>query len=222
MQPFVALKENVTLLYREAQIKLQDPEVLYSSGRKMIRHVMQAYFSMSVFGLEQIPATGGVLLTAGHSAYTDIPFLGIHIDRQIYFIAKSSLMERTGPIGGFFSWYLRAIGTISYDRNNRAAIVAMRSAKERLEQGELVGIFPEGTRQRDTFTHPFNTGAAYLAKKTGVPIIPIGLIGTHKRLPRSRIEMVIGEPLEAADSLEATTEELRKRISALSGYPLTE
>ncbi len=127
-----------------------------------------------------------------------------------------------------------AAGMIPVDRSGRGVAASLRAAAQRLDQGDIVGIFPEGTRSRDGLLHQGHVGAAHLALHTGAPIVPVGIIGTDRvqppgrRLPRVRghVQVRFGAPIDlgrwagrgrSAAVKREITEELMTAIAALSG-----
>lgn len=179
---------------------------------------------VTVTGMENLPATGGALLVANHQSMLDIPLLGTRLRRRVTFVARDSL--RKNPFLRFVLHTCAGI-TVKRGRGDRAALDAMIAA---LAQGRLVAIFPEGTRSKDGSVREFQRGALMVAKRAGVPIVPIGVAGTGavwpagRILPRpGRLGLAVGEPLAAdtpAERARAAVVELADAVHARSGARL--
>ena len=181
-----------------------------------------------VEGLENAPRSGGFLVVANHCSNLDPPFLGWAVGhrtgRIVHFMAKEEM--RSWPVVGFLA---RNAG-VFFVRRGEGDRGAQRLAIRLLETGRLVGIFPEGTRSLDGRLGDARPGAALLAMRTGLPVLPVGIAGTHRvfagrsRWPhRSRVTIRVGEPLQLpvmADGLDRQalregTEQMMRAIAAL-------
>ncbi|ACY22247.1 phospholipid/glycerol acyltransferase [Gordonia bronchialis DSM 43247] len=157
-------------------------------------------------GLENIPDRGPAILASNHLAVMDSFFLPLMVNRRIYFLAKSEYFTGTGLKGRFQKWFFTAVGQIPIDRSGaQAAEGALISARRQLEKGELMGMYPEGTRSPDGRLFKGKTGLARIALDTGVPVIPVAMIGTNKFnppgsvLPRpAKVTVKVGKPLDFA------------------------
>ncbi|HUF07399.1 MAG TPA: lysophospholipid acyltransferase family protein [Candidatus Binatia bacterium] len=148
-------------------------------------------------GIERVPRSGAFLLVANHCSQLDPPLLGwatgYQVDRIVHFMAKDEM--RRWPVIG---WLADRAGVFFVRRGERDR-AAQRLALDLLAEGRPVGVFPEGTRSRDGRMRAARPGAALLAMRSGVPIVPVGIAGTHRlfsgRLPRrSKVTFRIGEP----------------------------
>ncbi len=174
-------------------------------------------YRFDVQGTEHLPTTGAAVLAANHNSLLDFTLVGRAArprGRLVRFMAKRSLFGR-GPVG----WGMRRMGHIPVDRTSGA--VAYRRARRWLEQGDVVGVFPEATISRSWLVKPLRRGAAALAIEAGAPIVPVVTWGGHRILTvdghrslRRRIPVTIrvGEPLTAAPGETAT--ELTARLQA--------
>ncbi len=139
-------------------------------------------WKIRVEGLQNLPA-GGAILAANHQSLVDIPLFLAALPREVRFLAKREL----GRIP-LFGYAMRSAGNLFIDREDpRDAVHLVRDATERINRGQMVVIFPEGTRSRDGAVGEFKPGAFYLARKKGVPLLPVLLEGTHKALPRGAL-----------------------------------
>ena len=147
-------------------------------------------------GFEHLPATGGALLLSNHQSFLDPLMVGLLIDRPVSYLARDSLFRV--PVLG---WVLRHTYVMPLNREGGSS-AAIRETLRRLEQGFLVGIFPEGTRSADGSLGEFKPGFAALIRRTDVPIIPVGVAGANRALGRGswflkpkRVCVVYGEPI---------------------------
>ena len=180
-----------------------------------------------VEGLEQVPRTGPVLVVANHCSNLDPPIVGWAVGhrsgRVIHFMAKEEV--RTWPVAG---WLARNAG-VFFVRRGEGDRAAQRIALAILEHGAALGVFPEGTRSRDGHLAEGRAGAALLAIRTGVPILPVGVAGTQhifrgrRLIPRrSTVTVRIGPtftlPVQAEGldraALRAGTETIMRAIAA--------
>ena len=107
-------------------------------------------------------------------------YLPLVVRRRITFLAKSEYFTGTGLKGWFSRWFYSAAGQVPIDRTNAdAAQAALDTAQRLLEKGKLLGMYPEGTRSPDGRLYKGKTGLARLALETGVPVIPVAMIGTN-------------------------------------------
>src|SRR5436305_3517771 len=135
-------------------------------------------------GLEYVPQSGPAILASNHLAVMDSFFLPLVVRRRITFLAKSEYFTGTGLKGWFSRWFFTAVGQVPIDRADAdAAQAALNTAERLLKQGKLLGMYPEGTRSPDGRLYKGKTGLARLALHTGVPVIPVAMIGTNKVNP---------------------------------------
>ncbi|MGE2817378.1 lysophospholipid acyltransferase family protein [Mycobacterium heidelbergense] len=131
-------------------------------------------------GLEHVPSSGPVILASNHLAVMDSFFLPLVVRRRITFLAKSEYFTGTGLKGWLSRWFFTAVGQVPIDRSSAdAAQAALNTAEHVLSQGKLLGMYPEGTRSPDGRLYKGKTGLARLALQTGVPVIPVAMIGTN-------------------------------------------
>lgn len=204
--------------------------LLKSTGGPLLRGVYNPW----VRGLENIPEKGAAILASNHNAVWDSIFLPMMLDREVVFMGKSDYFSGTGVKGWATRKFMRAVGTIPVDRTGgKASQAALQAGLDRLAEGELFGIYPEGTRSPDGRLYRGKTGVARLALESGAPVIPVAMIGTHdaqpigQRIPsRTDIGVVIGEPLDFSRYrtlvkdryiLRAITDEIMYNIMLLSG-----
>ena len=175
-----------------------------------------------IVGQENIPTTGGAVLAINHISFRDYAFAGLPADRRghrrVRFMAKDGIFKN--PVAGPL---MRAMGHISVNRD--AGSDAFRQGVRALKDGELLGVFPEGTMSRSFELISFKSGAVRMAAMAQVPIIPITVFGGqrilgygHKDLSRGKtIAITIGAPItvEKRADVHAETDRLRTVMGAL-------
>lgn len=185
-------------------------------------------------GRENFPDTGAVLLAGNHESVADWLFTPLVLRRKINFLAKSDYFTGTGIRGMLSRWFFEGAGAYPIDRTDAdAAHAALNAGLEVLSSGQVLGMYPEGTRSPDGRLYRGKTGPARLALRAGVPIIPVGVIGTGEYVRkvnrphrRTRVRVMIGEPLDLAPwagregdraAEREITDEVMRRIQALTG-----
>lgn len=191
--------------------------------RGLPAHVAKALFRVHVVDRDSVPE-GGAILAGNHVSYGDPMLLWCAAPRHVHFMAKSELWDNA-----LLRWALPRLWSFPIHRG-QADREALSRASELLRSGELVGLFPEGTRRRspDAAGEAYG-GAAFLAIRNGVPVVPVGIAGTEKIRPEGtrsmhfpRVTIVFGEPLEPSRFAEgarrvrtaAMTDEIMRSISA--------
>jgi 1-acyl-sn-glycerol-3-phosphate acyltransferase len=198
---------------------------MYAILERILRPILMFVYRVRITGREHVPGSGPCILAANHVSVMDGFFLGIAVTRQVRFMAKAELHRV--PI---VKQILEGAGAFPVERGTDAGR-AVAAGVKLLEQGAVVGLFPEGTSLPDR-KRGYKRGAARLALATGAPLIPVALIGTHLTLePRThrirlpRVRIVIGEPLRVErqePTEEAATEltaRLQQAIEALRDQP---
>ena len=140
--------------------------------------ILKIFWRMKIIGIENLPQSGGLIIASNHVSYLDPAVLAASLNRKIYFIAKKEVFKNT-----FVSFIFKNLNAISVDRGN-ADILAFKKAINILREEKVLGIFPEGTRSSNGELQELKLGAIKIAMKTGVPILPVGIIGTHEIYPR--------------------------------------
>jgi 1-acyl-sn-glycerol-3-phosphate acyltransferase len=162
--------------------------LIYTIGQWTAAPAIKLTWRPKIEGLEHIPATGGAILAGNHLSVADEYFLGAIIPRHVSFWAKSDYFTGTGVTGFFFKTLMEGLGAIPVNREGgRQALHAFDAAIPVLQNGGLVALYPEGTRSPDGRLYRGRTGVARLALAAGVPIIPIGVIGTAAVQPIGQV-----------------------------------
>jgi 1-acyl-sn-glycerol-3-phosphate acyltransferase len=157
-----------------------------------------------VEGLEHVPSSGPAILASNHLAVADSFYLPLVVRRRITFLAKSEYFTGRGLKGWLTAWFYTVAGQVPIDRTDAdAAQGALDTAERLLKQGKLLGMYPEGTRSPDGRLYKGKTGLARLALQTGVPVIPVAMIGTDVVNPPGsklwrfgRVTVRFGEPMD--------------------------
>lgn len=157
-----------------------------------------------VTGLEHVPTSGAVILASNHLAVADSFYLPLVVNRRITFLAKAEYFTGTGIKGRLTRWFYTVAGQVPIDRTDAdSAQSALTTAERILSKGKLLGMYPEGTRSPDGRLYKGKTGLARLALQTGVPVIPVAMVGTNVVNPPGskmwrfgRVEVRIGKPMD--------------------------
>jgi 1-acyl-sn-glycerol-3-phosphate acyltransferase len=185
--------------------------VQYQLSRIVAGPFLHTIWRPKVTGAENIPASGGAILAANHLSVIDSVFLPLMLDRPVTFSAKAEYFTATGPAARLWAAYLRATNQLRMDREGpRAAQDTLEAALALVREGRLFGIYPEGTRSPDGRLYRGRPGVGWLALRSGLPVIPVGMIGTRRVLPPGhlvprpgRIEVRIGAPLKFGTEITA-------------------
>jgi 1-acyl-sn-glycerol-3-phosphate acyltransferase len=196
--------------------------------------ILHALFRPWVKGEENIPETGAAILASNHLSFSDSFFLPLVIRRRVTFLAKSDYFTGSGVKGRLTAGFFRGVGQLPVDRSGgRASEAALRTGLRVLRRGELLGIYPEGTRSPDGRLYRGKTGVARMALEGKVPVLPVAMIDTEKVQPPGRVVpkigrvgVVIGAPLDFSryDGMEddrlvlrSITDEIMYELMKLSG-----
>jgi glycerol-3-phosphate dehydrogenase (NAD(P)+) len=168
--------------------------LVYWLARAVLQPFFTIYFRMERIGREHIPASGPLIIASNHRSFMDPFVIGMMLRRPTYFVAKTELFRN--PI---VAWLLNSLGAFPVDRGqgDRDAMVTARAI---LERGDVVVIFPEGTRTRPGALGTPKRGVGRLALETGAPVVPVALIGTEAvrrgwRIRPHRVRIRAGRPL---------------------------
>src|SRR5438094_7532643 len=147
--------------------------------KAVLTPILRFLFKVRVEGLEHVPKDGAAILASNHLSFSDSIFLPLVLRRRVTFVAKAEYFEDRRT-----AWFFRAVGQIPIKRGDgSASLRALASASEVLEQGELFGIYPEGTRSPDGRLYKGHTGVGRLALRTRAPVLAVAMIGTRDAQP---------------------------------------
>jgi len=207
--------------------------VLKFFSRAFLAPLVRVLFRARVRGASNVPREGAVILASNHLSFIDSVVITLLAPRTVSFLAKDSYFTGRGFKGWLSKSFFRSIGAIPVTRGvGQAAQAALDSGLELLENDKAFAIYPEGTRSLDGRLYRGRTGVAWLALKSGAPVVPVGLSGTNRVQPPgskgirlAKISVTFGKSLDLsrhgkADSGRArrhATDEVMDAIQALTG-----
>jgi 1-acyl-sn-glycerol-3-phosphate acyltransferase len=200
--------------------------VPYRIMRRIFTGVMWLLFRPKVVGKQYVPARGPVILAPVHRSFADFGFAAFCTKRKLFFMTKDSMWERK-----WLGRLLLYVGAFPVHRES-ADREALQRAEEVLKRGEVLVLFPEGTRRAGTVIEDLMEGAAFLSARTGAPIVPIGIGGSDLAMPKGKtlpkpltIQVVIGPAIPppartgggrvSRSSVHAATAELVAKLQAV-------
>ncbi len=205
---------------------------IYALGHLLSRTVFRLLGRWEAHGRENVPQTGGAVIAANHVSYLDPPAVGAGLKRNCYYMGKKELFKI--PI---FAQLIRLCGCFPVDRDKQDK-KAVRTAVQLLKAGNLLAIFPEGGRSPDGTLQQAGIGAALIANRAGVPIVPAVVRGTYQALPtgakwprRADISVTYGRPMPSTSPdgkkankrrLQEITDRLMAEIARMQAEGLAE
>jgi 1-acyl-sn-glycerol-3-phosphate acyltransferase len=190
---------------------------LYQVARLLLTVLAGAFWRIRVEGRENIPRTGPFVLAPVHRSNIDTVLMPFVTRRQMRYMAKDSLWKH-----GWSARLLTALGGFPVNRET-ADRESLRTCESALQRGEGVVIFPEGTRKTGATVTNLFEGAAFVAVRNGVPIVPVGIGGSDRAMPRGakylrpvKIRIVIGSPIVPPARGEAGTRGRRRQVHELT------
>ncbi|MFF9089712.1 lysophospholipid acyltransferase family protein [Streptomyces sp. NPDC014991] len=195
---------------------------------------LRLVFRPRIEGLEHVPASGAAIIAGNHLSFSDHFLMPAILKRRITFLAKAEYFTGPGVKGRLTAFFFRGAGQIPVDRSGKeAGRTAIREGLGVLGRGELLGVYPEGTRSHDGRLYKGKVGVAVMALRAGVPVVPCAMIGTFEAQPPGRVVPRIrpvtirfGRPLDFSRYagmeqekavLRAVTDEIMYAVLALSG-----
>ena len=170
--------------------------------------IFKLYYNPKIIGKENIPESGSILIVGNHKHLMDQCLAIISTKRPIHYMAKKEYFD------GKFAWFFKLAGCIPVDRSKKDEN-AKSSGLEVLNNGLVLGLFPEGTRNRtDNFLLPFKFGAVSMANKTDSYLVPFGITGDYKFRSKN-LTIRFGKPFKASDDLEEANKRLAKEVERL-------
>lgn len=196
--------------------------------------VLRILFRPKVLGKRNFPKSGAAILASNHVSFSDSIFLPLVAPRRITFLAKSEYFTGKGIKGLLSKAFFAGVGQVPIDRSGgRASEAAINTGLRILNAGDLLGIYPEGTRSPDGRLYRGRTGVARMAIEAGVPIVPVAMIGTFEIQPTGqvwpkikRVTIAYGEPIDVSQYAEqskdpsvlrAITNQVMDALQELSG-----
>ena len=202
--------------------------------KAVLAPILRVLFRPSARGLENVPLTGPAIIAGNHNSFLDNFMIPLVVPRRVTFLAKSDYFTGRGPKGRLQAAFFRSAGQIPIDRSGgKASEAALRTGLKVLQRGELLSLYPEGTRSPDGRLYRGKTGVARMVLEAGVPVIPVGLIGMFEIQPAGRtmpkiakVEIRMGKPLDFSRYagmegdrfvLRSITDEIMYELMLLSG-----
>ena len=170
---------------------------IYGFCKGICRVLTSLWFDFKVHGIEHVPRSGGALLICNHQSYLDPVLVGVQLQRHVSFIAKSQLFEMPG-----LGWLIPRLNTFPV-RRGESDVSAIKEALRRVHEGQILTMFPEGTRSGDGNLLPIQAGIALMVKRAEAPVIPAVVDGSRRAWGRGRkfptaapVRLMYGPPLE--------------------------
>jgi 1-acyl-sn-glycerol-3-phosphate acyltransferase len=171
---------------------------LYFVVRTLVAGVTRAITRLSIDGREHLPRTGPFVLAPIHRSYIDTPISSCLTRRRLRFMGKDTLWKNRP-----FGWFLSSLGGFPVTRGT-ADREALRRCVAVLEAGEPLVLYPEGERKSGPTVQPLFDGAVYVALRAGVPIVPVGIGGSERVMPKgarflhpNKVHVIVGAPIES-------------------------
>jgi glycerol-3-phosphate dehydrogenase (NAD(P)+) len=180
--------------FREHALSRGVNPILYWTLRAILVPFFLAYFRLARIGREHLSKEGPLLLASNHRSFLDPFVIGTLVRRPVYYMAKRELFEKRWQ-----AWVLNALGAFPVDRG-ASDRDAMQTARAILERGDCVVVFPEGTRMRGGPLGDPRRGVGRLALETGVPVVPVAVVGSDEvrrgwRIRPRKVRLRVGRPL---------------------------
>ena len=209
--------------------RMSGAPALYRFLRAGLPSIVMPYFRVSVEGLEHVPARGAAVIAGNHLSFIDSIVLALALPRPLYYLGKSDYWESART-----RWLVAGAGVVPVHRDGGdRGEDSLRAGVQLLQRGDLLGIYPEGTRSPDGRLYRGKTGPVRMALEAGVPIVPFGIIGSDVAMPQDRrvirrapITLRFGRPVDLSRYrdrrtdplvLRSATDELMYEIMLLSG-----
>jgi 1-acyl-sn-glycerol-3-phosphate acyltransferase len=224
VKPKVDVDDDTATTRRRAGVRV--PGWVYRVLRLLVHLISRAYWRVEVEGADAVPPTGPVILAPVHRSFMDFFVVSEVTPRKIFYMAKDEMWK--SPLFGSF---LEAVGAFPVHRDG-ADRLALERAQDVLERGDVLILFPEGTRRAGPVVEDLHEGAAFLAARTGAAIVPIGIGGTAEAMPKGskfvrpvKVHIVVGPPIEPPErsargrvprsQVHELTEQLRAELQSL-------
>jgi len=208
---------------------MRDAPRMYRALRRIVPPVANPYFHVQVEGIEHVPDTDPAILASNHLSFVDSIVLPMNVPRPVYFLGKSDYWDSWRT-----RWFFQGTGVVPVERGGSGqAEDSLRTGVRILRGGDLLGIYPEGTRSPDGRLYRGKTGPARMALEADVPIVPCAVLGTDQAMPtgsyrprRRPVTVRYGKPLDLSRYrdrrgdpfvLRSATDELMYEIMLLSG-----
>jgi 1-acyl-sn-glycerol-3-phosphate acyltransferase len=193
--------------------------VHYALSQLVAWFLFMLFFGFRCFGRNRIPHRGGCIIACSHQSFLDPVVIGFSSSRAVNYLARSTLFNNW-----FFAAVIRSYGAFELERDE-ADVKALKKCVERLRRGEIVLLFPEGTRTRTGDIGPLKPGVFLMSSRAGVPVVPAAIEGSLRSWPRGRmfprpapLRIAYGQPMyprSGGASYRQMAAELRERMIEL-------
>ncbi len=195
----------------------------YGFWRRVLQLAAVLVYRVRYSGRENVPAAGGVLVVSNHQSHFDPPLVGLGCPRQLHYIARETLFNFRP-----FGWVLKSVGGVPIDRDG-FGLRGIKESLKLLKHGEMVVIFPEGTRTPNGELGPFRPGFTTLAARSKAAILPVAIDGAFRVWPRTqkfpglgRIRVHYGKPISHAEIAGRDEQEVLAEVERRVGECLAE
>jgi 1-acyl-sn-glycerol-3-phosphate acyltransferase len=189
----------------------------YRFCRAVVIVFARVWFRLSVSGRENVPASGAYVVAPVHRSNLDTPLVGAAFPKRVRFMGKDTLWSKKAA-----GWFVTALGGFPVSRGS-ADREALKRSFEMVEGGEPVVLFAEGERKSGPLVQPLFDGAAYVAAKYRIPIVPVAVGGSERAMPKGakfirphKVHVEIGVPITTADRLPGSGRVPREMLRSLS------
>jgi len=215
VKPQLDVSDDEGTTRRRAGVRV--PSGVYRTLRLVVHLINRAYWRVEVDGADNVPSTGPVILAPVHRSFMDFFVVSEVTPRKIFYMAKEE-MWKSSLLGSF----LDSVGAFPVDRDG-ADRLAVERAQDVLERGDVLILFPEGTRREGPVVEDLHEGAAFLAARTGAAIVPIGIGGTAEAMPKgSKFVRPVKVHLVVGPAIPAPERSARGRVPRSQVHVLTE
>jgi 1-acyl-sn-glycerol-3-phosphate acyltransferase len=154
-------------------------------------------FDLKTYHRERVPQTGGVLLVSNHQSYLDPVLVAVHLRRPVSYMAKSELF-----VNPYLGWLIRSLHAYPI-RQGEGDVGAVKETIRRLQEGNVLNIYPEGTRTEDGEIRPIEKGVALVIRRANATVVPVAIDGSFQSWPKGQklfhrhpIRVLYGKPME--------------------------
>jgi 1-acyl-sn-glycerol-3-phosphate acyltransferase len=194
------------------------PPVLYHALRWVTTLIVAIALHLRVFGLRNAPARGAFIIASNHLAWADIPLVAVRLHRKVVYMAKEEYFTSR------IAWVVRLLGAFPVKRGEGDR-QALHTAEEQLKKGNILVMFPEGTRSRTRTMAKGHAGLGLIALRTGAPVVPVAIWGSEKVFKefRPRVTICYGNPMVfkprgakiTREDIDETTDQVMRSIASM-------
>lgn len=208
------MSRSISEFFKIEALRLGCRRMFYRFLRLLARLIAAVGFAFRTEGRHHLDTPAGAMLLSTHQSVMDPVLVGMIVNRRLNYLARKTLFKHSA-----FAFLIRVLDAIEIDRD-RGGLAGLKEMLKRLQKGELVLLFPEGTRTSDGEVAPLKPGFIPIARRSQVPLIPIAVVGAYECLPkgarlptRMPISVVVGEPIVANAYMSMQDHELLDTLS---------